>query len=242
MVMLLTAFSAKGQTAKSTEHINQLWFGYVNQIRFNDKWELWTDVNLRTKENFVNNFSVSIVRFGLTYYLTPDIKLRAGYAWVEYFPGDNHKNVTMPEHRPWQQVQWQTKYGKNRLVQSLGLEERFRRKILNNDELAAGYNFNYRLRYNLRYEVALDEKGIAPGAISFIIYDEININAGKQIVYNYFDQNRFYTGLKFQTGKYTNLQLGWLNIFQQQASGNQYRNIGLIRLFFYQNIDLRHKQ
>lgn len=197
---------------------------------------------MRTKENFVNNFSVSIVRFGLTYYLTPDIKLRAGYAWADYFPGDNHKNVTMPEHRPWQQVQWQTKFGKNRLVQSLGLEERFRRKILNNEELAAGYNFNFRVRYNLRYEIALDKKGIDPGAISFIIYDEININAGKQIVYNYFDQNRFYAGLKFQTGKYTNLQLGWLNIFQQQASGNQFKNTGLIRLYFYQNIDFRHNR
>ena len=89
-------------------------------------------------------------------------------------------------------------------------------------------------------EIALDKKGVAPGALSFVIYDEINVNVGKQIVNNYFDQNRFYAGLKFQTGINTNLQLGYLNIFQQLSAGNQYRNINLVRIFFYHNIDLRH--
>ena len=238
--MVFTTSNVKAQTTKNIDHINQLWFGYVNQIRVSNKWELWTDVNLRTKRKFVNNFSVGIARLGITYYISPTIKLRAGFAWIDYFPGDNHKNITQPEHRPWQQIQWQTKYGKNTMVQSLGLEERFRRKILNDDELARGYNFNYRVRYNLRFEIPLDKKEKTPGNLSLVAYDEIDINAGKEIVNNYFDQNRLYAGLKFRTGASTNVQLGYLNIFQQQSAGNQYKSVQLIRLFFYQNIDLRH--
>lgn len=241
-VILGAAFTTKAQTTKNTQYINQLWFGYFNQTRVSNKWGLWTDLNLRTKEDFVNNLSVSIVRFGLTYYLTTDTKLTAGYAWVNFFPADNHKNISQPEHRPWQQIQWHTKYGKKRMMQWIRLEERFRRKILNDNALADGYNFNFKVRYNFWYEVPLGKKGIVPGALSFIVNDEVHINLGKQIVNNCFDQNRFFTGLKFQTGTHTNVQLGYLNVFQQLAAGNQYKNINAIRLFYFQNIDLRRNQ
>ena len=84
-VLLFMVCSAKSQTQKKTENLQQIWVGYFNQTRFNNKWGLWTDLNLRTKDDFVNNFSVSIVRVGLTYYLTTDTKLTAGYAWVNFF-------------------------------------------------------------------------------------------------------------------------------------------------------------
>ncbi len=237
--VLVVAFDATAQTTKNTEQLNQVWLGYFNQTRFSNKWGLWTDLNLRTKDNFADNLSVSIVRLGLTYYLTTDVKLTAGYAWVNFFPGDNHKNISQPEHRPWQQVQWHTKYGKKRMMQWIRLEERFRHKILNDDALADGYNFNFKVRYNIWYEIPLTKKSDVPGAVSFILNDEVHINLGKQIVYNYFDQNRFFAGLKFQTGKTSNLQLGYLNVFQQLAGGNKYKNINAVRLFYFQNIDLR---
>ena len=241
-ILLFIAFNAKAQTSKKTENLQQIWFGYFNQTRFSNKWGMWTDLNLRTKDDFVNNFSVSIVRVGLTYYLTTDTKLTAGYAWINFFPGDNHKNISQPEHRPWQQVQWNTKYGNKRMMQWVRLEERFRHKILNDDELAEGYNFNFKVRYNLWYEIPLSKKSYVPGAVSFILNDEVHVNFGKQIVYNYFDQNRFFAGLKLQTGKTSNLQFGYLNVFQQLAAGNQYKNINALRLFYFHNVDLRHDQ
>ena len=56
---------------------------------------------------------------------------------------DGHTKVTQPEHRPWQQIQWHTKYGQNRTMQWFRLEERFRRKIQNDSTLADGYDFNF---------------------------------------------------------------------------------------------------
>lgn len=85
VIVLLIAYQTKAQSAKSTEQLNQVWLGYFNQIRLSNKWGVWTDLNLRTKDDFVNNFSVSIVRAGLIYYLTTDTKLTAGYAWVNFF-------------------------------------------------------------------------------------------------------------------------------------------------------------
>jgi hypothetical protein len=240
-VFLASVFFGNAQTSKATEHINQVWLGYYNQTRISNKWGIWTDVNLRTKENFTDNFSVTIMRVGLIYYVK-NLKLTAGYAWADYFPDNTHKNISQPEHRPWQQVQLNTNYGRKTMMQWIRLEERFRHKILNDDALAPGYTFNYRVRYNIRYEVPLGKKINLPGTISLLVSDEVHINFGKQIVYNYFDQNRFSVGFKIQTSTNSNLQLGYLNVFQQLAAGDRYKNTNAIRLFYYQNIDLRHRQ
>jgi len=230
------------QNAKSTEHLQQLWFAYFNQTRFNDKWGMWLDLHLRTKEDFVNNLSQSIVRLGVTYYVNDAVKLTVGYAWVNNFPGDNHKKISQTEHRLWQQIQWNTKYGKKRMMQWIRLEEKFKHKILNDSTLTDGYNFNYKVRYNLWYEVPLSKKGIVPGALSFIFNDEVHINFGKQIINNYFDQNRFFVGLKYQTNAHDNLQAGYMNLFQQLATGNKYKNINAFRFFYFHNLDLRKKR
>lgn len=233
-----TAF-AYGQNVKSTEHLQQLWFGYFNQARFSNRWGSWIDLQLRTKENFTNELSQSILRFGLIYYVTDATKLTVGYAYVNNFPGDNHKYISQTEHRPWQQIQWYTKYGKQRMMQSIRLEEKFKRKILNDSTLADGYSFNYKIRCNLWYEIPLSKKGVVPNTLSFIVNDEFHINFGRQIVNNYFDQNRFFIGLKYQTNIHDNLQVGYMNLFQQLAGGNKYKNINAVRIFYYQNIDLR---
>ncbi len=242
VIVFFTCFSVKAQTTKKTENVNQVWFTYINQLRLSNKWELTTDLNLRTLDGFVNDFSVSIVRFGLTYYLAPNTKLTAGYAWANFFPAGNHKYISQTEHRPWQQIQWITKYGNKTMRQGIRLEERFRSKILNDSTLAGGYNFNYRIRYALLYEIPLGKKENLAGAVSLILGDEVMVNFGEEVVYNYFDQNRFYAGFKLQTGKYTNLQLGYLNVFQQLPAGNKYLINNGIRLTCAQNFDLRKKK
>ena len=226
---------------KQTESVQQTWLGYFNQTRFSNKWGTWTDVHLRTKENFVSDISQSILRLGLTYYLNDDTKLTAGYAYVNHYPADNHKNVTMPEHRPWQQLQWYSKYSKFKLMQWFRLEERFRRKVLNDDQLAEGYSFNFRARYNFFFMVPLSKKRFQPKSLSFVVNDEVHINFGKQVVYNYFDQNRFFFGFAYHVNKHDNLQVGYMNVFQQLASGNKYRSNHVARVFYFHNLDLRKK-
>jgi hypothetical protein len=241
IVLLFAALSANAQSTKSTEKINQLWFGYFNQARLSNKWGIWTDLHLRTKEDFVNNFSQSIARLGLTYYVTDATKLTAGYAYVSNYPADAHKKITQPEQRIWQQIQWHSKYGKKRMMQWFRLEEKYKRKILNDSTLADGNNFNYKIRYNIWYDVPLSKKGIVPNSLSFVVNDEVHINFGKQIVNNYFDQNRFFVGLKYQVNEHDNFQFGYMNQFQQLASGNKYRSVNVLRFFYFQNLDLRKK-
>jgi Protein of unknown function (DUF2490) len=241
VAITFTATIANAQT-KQTESIQQVWLGYFNQTRFSNKWGMWVDLHLRTKEDFFNHLSQAIVRAGLTYYLNDDVKLTAGYAYVNIYPGDNHKYVSQPEQRPWQQIQWHTKYTKLRLMQWLRLEERYRRRILNDYELAPGYSFNYKLRYNFYAQFPLSKKSFQPKTLSFVVNDELHINFGKQIVNNYFDQNRFFLGFAYHVNKHDNLQFGYMNLFQQLAAGNRYKSIHAARIFYFHNLDLRKQQ
>ncbi len=238
LLMLLSMQSIIAQL-KTTTDTRQLWTGYFNQTRLTDKWGVWTDLHLRTKDNYFNNFSQGIVRLGLTYYLNDDAKLTAGYAFINHFPAENHKNISQPEHRLWQQIQWHTKYPKLKLMQWFRLEERYRRKIKNNDELADGYNFNFRLRYNILSQFPLSKKRFQPNTFSFVLSNEVFVNFGKQIVYNVYDQNRFFAGFHYHVNKHDNLQLGYMNIYQQLAAGNQYRSTHAARVFYFHNLDLR---
>ena len=127
-------------------------------------------------------------------------------------------------------------------MQWIRLEERYRRKIVNDSTLGSGYNFNFRLRYNIWYELPLSSKGIVPYSLSFIANDEVHINFGKEIVYNYFDQNRFFLGFKYRFSERANVQFGYMNVFQQLAAGNKYKSIHGTRVFLFHNFDLRKKK
>jgi len=237
-LVLFTKFSIS-QVSKETQNIKQVWVGYLNQTRFSNHWGSWLDLHLRTKEDFTKNFSQAVFRLGLTYYFTDNTSFTAGYAYMNHFPADNHKYISQPEHRPWQQIVWIKQYPRIKTTQRFRLEERFKRKIATESQLADGYGFNYRLRYNFLMNIPLGKRPFAPNTLAFVINDEVHVNFGKEIIYNYFDQNRFFLGFAFQVNKHDNLQFGYMNVFQQLDAGNKYKSIHALRIFYFHNLDLR---
>lgn len=240
VLFILAGAEAYAQTKQTTRQ-QQIWTGYFNQTRFSKRWGAWFDLQLRTKDDFVNELSQLLIRPGITYYLNDATKLTAGYAYIRIYPADNHPDVTQPEHRIWQQIQWHTKYSRVRTMQWLRLEERYRRKIGADSTLAEGYLFTWRLRYNFLLQVPLNRQAPSRG-FSFIANDEAHVGFGKNVVNNYFDQNRFFLGLAWHLNPSDNLQFGYLNVFQQLPAGNRYRAIHGARVFYFHNLDLRNKK
>lgn len=230
------------QVSRQTTDEQQVWVGYFNQIRLTDKWGIWLDAHLRITHNFVQEPSKMLFRLGATYYFNDDLKLTNGYAFVNHYPEEGHANVSQPEHRIWHQLQLHTKYGKVRTMQWVRLEERFRQNIKNDNELADGYRFDERIRYNYFLNIPLSKKGIVPKSFSAVLTDEVMINLSTNNVYNTFDQNRFFIGLAYNFDTHSNLQFGYMNVYQQLGAGNRYKNIDAIRVFFFQNLDFRKKK
>jgi Protein of unknown function (DUF2490) len=239
LLLFALLFSSSLAAQKIVTEDEQLWFGVFNQTRFNQKWGLWVDAHIRFRDNFVNEPATGIFRAGPMYYITDDVRLTAAYAYVHFFPAPGHANIALPEHRPWQQIQWFMR-GKNvRLTQAIRLEERFRRNLFNDDQLGEGYNFNWRVRYNVTLLAPLTKKRFEKGGLQAVVNNEVMINFGKNIVFNHFDQNRFFIGLAYPFNKHAQLHAGYMQLYQQFASGNQFRNQHTIRLFYFHNLDLR---
>ncbi|TDO25807.1 DUF2490 domain-containing protein [Sediminibacterium goheungense] len=224
---------------KNTSHASQVWLAYFNQTRLSNKWGLWGDFQLRTREDLVVDLSTGIARVGLTYFVDDNVRLTLGYGFINHYPANDNITISQPEHRPWQQVQWFTKNKRTRLMQYIRLEERYRKRYLNNNTLSDSYAFNFRVRYNILYQVPLHPAGLIPKKLSALFNDELHINFGKEIVNNYFDQNRLFLGFNYAFDANNNLQFGYLNTFIQTAAGNQYRNINALRVAYLQNLDFR---
>jgi hypothetical protein len=220
LIVLLFCFWTSGglfaQAQKQTEQVEQIWIGYFNQTRLSKRWGAWLDVQLRTKDHFTDSLSQFLFRPGVTYYIDDKTKLTLGYAFINHFPADNHRKL--------------------RTMQWFRLEERFRRKVKDADELAEGYNFNFRIRYNFLIQGPITRKMYDKGALNWVFNDELHINFGKEIVYNYFDQNRLFLGFNYYLTKNNTLQFGYMNLFQQLSSGNKYKSIHTARIFFFHNL------
>ncbi|GAB3498683.1 hypothetical protein GCM10027341_20690 [Spirosoma knui] len=176
--------------AKLVLEQEQAWLGYFNQTRFNTHWGIWTDIRHR-RTDFLDRLNQNLFRAGLTYYVVDNLRLTAGYAYAG--SALSPSGTIRPERRPWQQVWWA---GRFNLLQWIRAGQRFNHRV-QGDQLADGYSFNWRFRYNFMLQIPFNGETIQPGIPNFVIQNEFFINAGKQITYNYFDQNRFFVGLSY---------------------------------------------
>ena len=127
-------------------------------------------------------------------------------------------------------------------MQWVRLEERYRRKILDDNSLDAGYLFNWRVRYNFALFIPITKKRFAPGGLQFLLNDEVMINFGEKIIFNHFDQNRLFAGLVYQVNKHAQLHAGYMNLYQQLPAGNVFNSQHAIRIFYFHNLDLRNPE
>lgn len=224
---------------KHVHEREQLWFGYFNQTRLTNKFGVLFDIHYRQTDNFIDRPFQFVVRPALMYFLRDNLRLQAGYAFVEHFPAQG-KDAIRPEHRAWQQISWNQKYSGLTTLQWLRLEERFNRKV-EDDVLLDDYNFNYRLRYNMSFFIPLKGKEVTPRSPFLALTNEVFINFGGKIVYNTFDQNRFFAGAGYQFTSHLNAQFGYMNIYQQEASGNNFLSTHAIRFLVLHSLDLRSK-
>src|SRR5690606_16536898 len=101
---------------------------------------------------------------------------------------------------------------------------------------------NDNIRYGnirMRYKLEIQYRPITN--VTFKIYDEVFVNIGKNIGYNVFDQNRIGASIQYMPVHNVGFELGYLNWFQQRASGNNFYNRNIIRLSIHHNINFKSK-
>jgi len=240
ILFCIIQIDASAQT-KQVQNWNQIWYAYNNNTKLTNKWGVWFDIQNKTRENYFKNFDVKENTLGAIYYINDRTKITSAFTYIQSFPSATNPSFSVPEYRPWQMVQWKTHAGAFKFSHWIRLEERFKRKTINNNALTDGYDFSYRMRYNIFMELPISKIKYDKGAISLSSSEELYLNYGKNIVYNTFDQNRLFLGFLYYFNKHDFIQMGYTNAFQQLPSGNKYKSIDALKITFFNNLDLRKK-
>lgn len=239
ILLVLASLNVSAQT-KQIQSIQQSWFSIQDQSRLTSKWGIWNDLQIKTKDNYTNNFSSSEFSLGAIYVLPKNLKLVGAYTYVTNYPSEA-RTINVYEHRPWQMIQMNTNLHAAKWMQWLRLEERFKSKTIDNNTIGDGYDFSYRIRYNVFTQLALGKHKFAPGTFSLAFGNEIFINFGEHILYNTFDQNRIFMGTFYHVNKHDNLQIGYSKVYQQLASGNKYKSLDVFKVTYLSNLDFTRK-
>ena len=226
----------KSQTnSKQTLEHTQTWFSVNASLRFTEKWGLMADVHERREEGLKYNF-FHFIRAGAIYWISGKYPVALGYAhnWLAPKPG---QTTWQQENRIFQQWSYSEKRGKSGRFTRLRTEQRWRDAVVN-DVYTGQVWFSFRFRVLTSFEFDLFSNTHLP---KLVISDEVMIQAGEQIVYNTFDQNRFFIGIKYALYENVSLDCGYMNVFQQQTNGYTYDMSHVFRLFFYYTPDFRKK-
>jgi hypothetical protein len=233
---IVTNYFLNAQTEKNIDHQNLIWTRYYNQLELNDKWSIHSEFDNRV---FIGPISQNlfVVRVQGRRKFSEQVELGAGFVCFSVSTQDPEVilGFNVPEYRGQQDITWKQNWHKIGIVQRYQIEERFFQNF-DREGLTSGTTFFWRFRYRLQGEYTFWKK--ENQYLKAIVYDEIMINAGKNVVYNTFDQNRIYVAMQYGVNKNLALELGYMNSFQQRASGVDYYDRNIIRFSIYHKLKI----
>ena len=185
----LTVAQTKNVTKKDKQ-----WLQYYNTIKLNNSWIIKSDGGFRWENRFENN-SQYIIRTGLAYKIMPKMQVLLGIAHLGFY---NNDELSRREIRPYQEFTINDLYGKLKIQHRYRLEERYFSTI---NSSATSFNYRFRYRIYVTFPIVDFSEEEKSSKLFLNLGDEIFINAGKDIVYNIFNQNRVLLGTTYQLNK-----------------------------------------
>ena len=231
LILYLPAFVfSQNPTQKVINHQYQFWTSINSITRFNEHWGMLADFHIRTN-NFMADPSFYFLRGAANYWIKDNMTVALGYGHMWLAPTTPGWHTFANENRIYQQFQVSSKSGKSSFLQRVRNEQRWQQKIVD-DKRTDDYKFTDRVRYLFSYNYTIFQNKYLP---SLVIADEILVQFGKEVVYNTFEQNRIFLGIKQNITPRLSFDFGYMNVYQQKSSGYQYDMNHTMRLFFYYN-------
>jgi Protein of unknown function (DUF2490) len=234
----LLSGTAVGAAQKSVTHQTLYWVRYYNQMSLNQHWTWHNEIDNRRFLSPHRHHHI-IWHSRLHYRLSNMSDAALGLTYSRQSPHDPQaiQRLVVPEWRPVAEANLL-----NPLSEHLALQHRWRtdaRFVRRNNGLALqeGYRFNWRFRYRLQLSYSFN---VFHGKHAFHLKlaNELMVNAGPDIVYNHFDQNRMYIGLEYHLYPSWHIETGYLYWYQQRAAGDQFFDRDIVRVTLLHRVKL----
>jgi len=239
MLIFIAFFSIFGfgqvQNKKVINEQAQSWISLNNTITFNKNWGVLADFHLR-RNDFVNTDSFYLVRGAAAYITESKQVLALGYGHMWIAPSNPYYHNFTNENLTYQLFQFNSRIGSVSVLHRFRNEQRWQ-QVMVNDNWSGDNRFSDRLRYLISFDIPIFKKKTLP---RLSISNEILIQFGKEVVYNTFDQNRFFIGIKQSISPKLSFDFGYMNVYQEKKSGYQYDMNHTLRLFFYYKLECQN--
>lgn len=223
---------------KTVNQQSQFWWSINSSTRISERFGIIADFHHR-RSDFINRTNFHFVRLGGAYWFSDELTFVAGAAHLWLSKVVDEDNLTFQdENRIYQQIQWRQAIGNVTFVQRIRNEQRWH-EVLGTDGVYLRTRFSNRVRFLSSFNIRIFSNEKLP---SLVISDEVHIHFGKEIVYNTFDQNRIFAGIKVPIKKQVRFDLGYMMVYQQHYTGDTYDMNHTLRWFFYYSPDLRSKK
>ena len=230
-LLFLIPLSLCAQTSARVGDPNfNAWAMYFGNHKTSDKWGLHLEGQWRRAEGGLT-WQQLLLRPGVNYYLNDNVTLTLGYAYIRSYPyGDFPTSAAaFPEHRVWQQLLIRHKTGRVNFQQRYRTEQRW-------ISTGAAWRTQDRFRYMVRGDIPLK------GRWSLGLYNELWVNYGRNLSPNFFDQNRAYAALGYNTGtKLGRLEFGYMNQTLAQRNGRVLEYNHTLQLALFSTAPFRKK-
>ena len=224
--VLLMAF---GKLYAQTQHQNTGWFLFLNNTKFNEKWGLQFDLQIRSADDW-GHVRNTLVRPALQYFINKNSNVALGYLWqttqVKQSGTDDY--ISLNEHRIFEQYIYNHKISSVFASHRLRVEQRFIERIANEDLFSQRFRYFFRLIQPLQKTQPTFTKG-AFVALQNEIF--LNLQNKKELNNSVFDQNRAYLALGYRFSKKMDIEAGYMNQTVKGLANNTINNIVQLALY-----------
>lgn len=216
---------------KITTYSDQYWLQYYGQLQLNSKWTMLGDAGIRMK-HACSEKAATLGRIGLQFTINKSFSSAIGGAYFSQF---TNNKISREEWRGWQELFYKHRLRRFFFSHRLRLEERHFHTLSTHKD-----NFNYRIRYRFYFTLPLIHSQMKSNTLYLIGGDEIFMNFGEQIIYNY-DQNRLIAGLGYKLNENLMMNMTYVYQFAQKSSAINFERIDLIWLGIVHSIKKKEK-
>lgn len=236
LIALFSVFST--MLYAQTNQQNTGWFMFLNSTKFNDKWGMHFDLQLRSEDNW-DRLRNLLVRPGVTYYINKNSNATVGYLFTQtYLPHlypvfasgttPYEPKFTLTEHRIWQQYIYNHQPWKGAaLSHRFRLEQRFIERQTD-DLFSQRFRYFFRLVQPLQKQAGAFEKGMFVALQNEFF---LNLQNKDELNGSTFDQNRAYLAVGYRVSKAFDIEAGYLNQAIKGASVNTMNNAIQLALY-----------
>ncbi|KQN33841.1 hypothetical protein ASE92_14415 [Pedobacter sp. Leaf41] len=207
LLLAMISFIALGRLSAQTQYQNSGWFFFLNNTKFNKKWGLQFDAQIRSADDwgYVRN---TLIRPALQYFINDKHNVALGYLWqtTDLRLVGTSKNL-FNEHRIFEQYIYTHKLKSIFASHRFRVEQRFIERA-NEEVFSQRFRYFFRLVQPLQKTAASFDKGVFVALQNEVF---LNFQNKEKINNSVFDQNRLYLAGGYRFSKKVDLEVGYMN-------------------------------